>query len=267
MTKTALLGFVSTALAMSVALTAAERPHFVSQLRDGVITADGRFDDWYGNLQPLGNDPVSVQVLNDKDFLYVRLTASDAATRMQIMRLGFTVWFDPAGGTKKKFGVRYPVPDGGARGRGRGREGREGDQGDEPSPVDRVEILGPGKDDARSLTRDHLSGVDVAIRAEQGILQYELKVPLARTSDHPYAIDTEPGKTIGLGVETGKLQQQSFGDGRGGGGGGGMGGRAGGMGGRGGGGMGGRRGGGEGRGFQPPKPLKAWATVAIAPAR
>jgi hypothetical protein len=274
-----------TAVLLSTALAAAEKTHLLSQLRDGAITVDGQFDDWYGNLQPLAVAPVSVQALNDGEFLYLRLTASDAATRMQIMRQGLTVWFDPAGGTKKKLGIRYPVVEPGEHGRGRGgygrgghgggdRPGEGGGQGDgvdseRDAPVNRVDILGPGKDEARSLTREHLSGVDVAVHAEQGLLQYELKVPLTQNSDHPYAIEAQPGKTIGLGLETGAMQHHAGPEGGRGGYGGGMGGRGGGgMGGRGRGmGGGGRHGGGGERGFQPPKPLKVWATVAIAPAR
>jgi uncharacterized membrane protein YgcG len=248
-------------------VSVAERPRFESQRRDGAITVDGKFDDWYGQLQPFGADPVAIQFLNDGEFLYVRLTASDAATRMQIRRLGMTIWFDPSGGTKKKFGIKYPVVEAGDGFEvGRGRRG-EGLPDDSAGPGDRVDIIGPGKDDAHSLTRGHLSGVDVAIRAEEGTLHYELKVPLTRTADHPYAIDTAPEKTIGVGLETGKRQQRSFGTGRGGGFGGGMpGGGRGPGGGMGGGGRGGR--GGEGqRAFQPPKPLKSWAIVAMAPGR
>ena len=203
---------------------------------------------------------------------------------MEIRRLGRTVWFGPAGGTKRKFGIKYPVVeggdgDGGGRGgHGRGLGGGSANSGDSSpdeaaEPGDRVDIIGPGKDDARSLTRDHLPGVGVAIRAEEGTPHYELKVPLARTADHPYAIDTAPGRTIGIGLETGKMPQRSSGAGRGGGGGGGMGGGGMGGGGRGhGGGMGGGGGrgghGGDGqRDFQPPKPLKVWGIVAIAPVR
>jgi hypothetical protein len=256
-----------------VVVSVAERPRFDSQRRDGAITVDGKFDDWYGQLQPFGSDPLAIQFLNDGDFLYIRLTVSDAVTRTQIRRQGMTVWFDPSGGTKKKFGIRYPVVEPGAESGGRGRRG-EGPPDEAAAPSDRVDIIGPGKDDARSLTRDHLSGVEIAMRPEEGTLHYEVKVPLVRTADHPYAIDTAPGKTIGVGLETGKTQQRSFGEGRGGGFGGGGGG-GGGMGGgrRGpGGGMGG--GGGRGRGgadgqrdFQPPKPLKSWGIVAIAPVR
>ena len=53
-------------------LAASEKPHFESKGLDGAITVDGKFDDWYGNLQPFGSDPVAIQFLNDGEFLYVR---------------------------------------------------------------------------------------------------------------------------------------------------------------------------------------------------
>jgi hypothetical protein len=270
-------------------LAASEKPHFDSQLRDGAIAIDGRYDDWYGNLQPFEQAPVAIQFLNDKDFLYMRLTASASAERREILRQGFTVWFDPAGGTKKHLGIRYPVVEHGTGGDEGGRGGyggfgggsrhggERGGEGDAPpsgpSAGDRIDVLGPGKDDARMLTRDHAPGIDVAIREEQGTLQYELKVPLVHNSDHPYAIDAQPGKAVGVGLEAGKPEGGGYGAHPAGGGGGmggfggGMGGRGGGMGGRGGGGHGGGGGrGGGGDDHAAAKPLKGWATVTIASA-
>lgn len=248
-------------LVPGVILAAADRPHLTSHPLDGTIMIDGRFDDWSGNagsLEPFGSEPISIQAVNDSDFLYVRLSASDPRVRSQIVRQGLTVWFDPNGGTKKVLGIKYPVVEGGFGG-GRRERSRGEDEGREPQPSDRVDILGPGKKNERSLTRDHLQGIDVALRTEQGTVQYELKVPLVRTSDQPYALETTSGKTIGVGLETGRPQQPAFEGERGGGGfGGGMG-RRGGMGGRGG---IGRRGGGE-RSFEPPKQLKGWATLAL----
>lgn len=261
---------------------AADRPHFDAYRNDGAITIDGKQDDWRGPLQEFGKDPVSVQVASDGQFFYMRLASSDPATRMQLTRLGFTVWIDPKGGTKKILGIRYPVFEqgegeggrGGFGGFGRGGygggterrrpEGGDGEGRDgtaEFTPPERVDVLGPGKDDARSLTRDHLQGVEVAMALDQGTVLYELKVPLRATADRPYAVGAGTGDTIGLGLESAKFERPS------------MGGREGGMGGRGGGGfggggMGGHRGGGmrggEGRGgFQPPKQLKDWATVTL----
>ena len=287
--QTVVLGML---LAVSATLVASDKPRFESSPRLEPVSIDGKFDDWPGNLEPFADKPLSVQFQNDGDFLYMRFAASDPATRMQILRQGLTVWFDPGGGTKKHFGIRYPVidkaqyPDSGQGGRGGGGSGgygghrggsQPGQEGTpesapaEPSRTERVDILGPGKDDAREMTRDHLPGIDVALRTEQGILQYELKVPLAKTADHPMAIEAQAGKPVGFGFDTPKSQQSAnYGrsGGMGGYGGGGMGGRGGGMGGHGGG-MGGHGGGGGGgqRGSEAPKPLGGWGIVSLTAAR
>jgi len=130
----------------------------------------------------------------------------------------------------------------------------------------RLELLGPGKDDRRSLQLDHTPGIEVRIGRVEGSVVYELKVPLQVDDGHPYAIGARPGATIGIGLETPEVEKpESAGDA-------GMpgkGGRPPGGGGMGGGGMGGgppMGGGGHGRpgGFEPAKPIKAWATVRLA---
>ena len=282
---------------LPLALLASDKLHLTSSTPASPITVDGHQEDWTGDLTPMGTDPFSVQVANDQDNLYLRVTASDPGVRNEIVRRGLIVWFDDSGGTKKHLGIHYPVVEslssddpnggrshggygGGHRG-GSGSGGTSGSGGSAPSdsyePANRIDILGPGKNDARSLTSDHASGVEAALRVSEGQVFYELKVPLAKTTDHPYAIETAAGKTIGIGFETPKVEQPAS-EGRSGGSGGGYGhGGGGGMGGgRGGGGMHGGGGGGHsggrqgsGGGYQPPKPLKTWATVTLtgSPAR
>ena len=282
MTRRRSIPILALTFAFGLPLHAGSRPQITAGPLDGPIVIDGQESDWSGSLQPFGDQPFSIQAVNDGADLYVRVSASSPAVRREILRRGLTVWFDPKGGSKKTFGIRYPVIeepfDQGERGRGGfGRRGRGGAPEGEPSaesdrpteepdaqpePSDRVDILGPGKSDARSLTRDHLEGVQVALRVDQGVLLYELKVPLATGEGRPYAIGTSPGQTIGIGFETAKIITPQAGRGGGGFGGGGYGG--GGFG-------GGRRGpGGGGRGggmaranVQPPKPLKAWATLVL----
>lgn len=256
------------AAALGSATWAAERPKFVSQPITGTIVVDGQHDDWTGLVEPFGTEPVEIQVANDGAFLYLRLVTSDPSARNQIMRRGLIVWFDEDGKTKKRFGLKYPVVESSGEPQERGRYGGarrgggSGSGGEHPSdetyePADRIDVLGSNKNDERSLTLDHASGIEAAERLEQGTLRYELKVPLARSDDHPYAIGTAAGKTIGIGIETPKVERPSYG----GGGGSGGGGRIGGMGGHGSGGM---RGGGGERGFHAPKPLNAWGTVALS---
>jgi hypothetical protein len=254
---------------------AAEHPKFVSQPVSGLIVIDGRHEDWSGAVEPLGTEPISIQVANDGTFLYLRMVASDPSARTQIMRHGFIVWFDEDGKTKKRFGLKYPVVASSGEGQERGHYGGHSDSGgsgadrerpsvDSYEPADRIDVLGSNNDDERSLTLDHAAGIEAAARMDQGTLRYELKVPLAKTADHPYAIGTAPGKTIGIGIETPKPERSDYGGGGhgyGGGGGGGYGGHGGGMGGHGG--MHGGGGRSEGS-YQAPKPFNAWGTVALS---
>jgi len=174
-----------------------------------------------------------------------------------------------------------------------GREGqREGSPGGPGSPavstITSIEVLGASKDDKRrfELTYARTIGIDAAARMAEGVLAYELRVPLAASEAQPYGVKAAPGATIGLGIETSQPSEQggarSGGVGaRGGtsgdptsGGGGGRGGVP--PGGTGGGGMGGGTGGGQrgGMGGGPPgggregmremKPIKAWTVVQLA---
>jgi hypothetical protein len=153
-----------------------------------------------------------------------------------------------------------------------GQEGREGGPGGPGGPavgaITNIEVLGPGKDDMRrlELTYARTIGLDAAVRMAEGVLVYELRVPLPVSASQPYGVRSAPGATIGLGIETGKLQGPGGRGGEGGGGRGGMGGGPpGGGGGMGGGGMmgGGHPEGGR-EGMPELKPVKAWVVVQLA---
>ena len=138
-----------------------------------------------------------------------------------------------------------------------------------PDPPNRLEVLGSSKDDARSFTADKAPGIEVKLGQAEGLLTYELKVPLAANDAHPYGIGAKPGAMISVGLEMPKLEMPE-GRGREGGG---RGGPGGGMGGHGGGGMGGyggmggRGGHSNGGGYEraeQPKPLSGWMAVQLA---
>jgi len=167
---------------------------------------------------------------------------------------------------------------------------QQGQEGQRPSgpvglaiePIGHLEVIGPGKDDRRRLELAFAKtvGLDVATRMGEGVLVYEIRVPLSASEEQPYAVRSIPGGTIGLGVETGEMPRAAGrsgeGGGRGAGGGGGGGGRGGGGGVGGGGGGGGRGGGGGGsagggggrgggrEGMRELKPVKAWTIVHLS---
>ncbi|MGE5359700.1 MAG: hypothetical protein ACM3NQ_11845 [Bacteroidales bacterium] len=237
------------------------------------IAIDGVNQEWQGKLTPIKDTPVSMAFYNDGEFLYLCLTTSDQATRTAIKRQGLTVWFDSEGGKKKDFGVEYPLGLPGMTVVERSGEMGEPSIRDRPLDADteRLAILGPGKSDRETMGVEEAPGIQAKLGDENGVLVYEMKVPLRKADGVRYAIGATPDAIIGIGLETPEFQHpqsrtgMSGGDGgeggRGGRGGwGGMGGMPGGMGGRGGYG----RPGGEGGRGQMPKPLKQWATVLLA---
>jgi len=265
-------------------------------------TVDGKLTEWSSPLVTLGQTKLSLGVRNDGQHLYVALASSDQSTQMMLSAAGFTVWIDPAGKEKKAFGITVPaaMKGPGMRGRGQGappepgQEGREGGPGAQDGPamaaITSIEVVGPSKDDKRrlELTYARTIGLDVAARVDEGVLVYELRLPLAVSESQPYGAKSSPGATIGLGIETNRPPEPAGGrfggvgsksgtggdpTGGGGGGRGGIpppgvgGGGTGGMGGGGGqrGGMGGPPDGGRGE-MREMKPIKAWATVHLAKA-
>ena len=307
------------ALLAAAASIAAETIRLDSAWSAEAPAVDGKLTEWSSPLVTLGEAKLSVGVRNDGQFVYVALASSDQATRMMLGAAGFTVWFDPAGKEKKAFGITVPptMKGTGMRGRGPGSPsdaqgqplpddpgqagqagqqadpGRAGGAGGQGGPgigtITSIEVAGPSKDDRRrlELAFARTIGLDVSARVAEGVLVYELRVPLAVSESQPYGVKSAPGGTVGLGIETGELPKpggrgEDGGGGRGrsgmgggppgGGGGGGGGGGAGGGGGGGGGmmggggmpgGMGGPPEGGRGE-MRELKPIKGWATVHLA---
>jgi len=230
-----------------------------SNWRDREITVDGKNADWLGTMLFFEEDNVSVGLLNDENFFYICMIAEDQFMRTQIMRQGFTLWFDPDGGKKKTFGIKYPL-----RMQASGMSMRRDEQSMERSsqaprrPMIELEILGPGKDELKKMPIAEAKGIDIIVEFSSGMFVYELKVPLIQSEQYPYAIGAEAGSSVGIGLEMSKMEksdmrEQMSGGRRGGGPSGGMSGRT-----------GGRGMSGGGRSPQKRQPLKIWAVVQLA---
>jgi len=239
-----------------------------SDWRDREIIVDGSNDDWLGNMMYFEKEYVSLGLLNDENFIYICLIAEDQMIRNQVMGQGFTLWFDPDGGKKKTFGIKFPL--GMQPGERQDRRTRPGsipmkDRKDQENlemlrqarmkRMAELEILGPRKEKSVRMPIEKAKGIYVNVKFSSGMLVYEIKVPLEPSEECPYAVGTMAGSLVGIGLETSKVKRPSMRRGMSGG----MGGR-GGAGGRGG--MGGMRGGGMRP--QMPKQLKIWAVIQLA---
>lgn len=228
------------------------------------IAIDGMTEDWAGRLLYIADEPISLGFLNDKDDLYICLLVEDFALRTLIQRLGLTIWIDPQGGTKREFGIRYPLGTTARAMSGMPRMDFPPDPEDMPSETVPAEIgfIRSAKEEPQIVPLSEVKGVELKLAPSSGRLVYEIRIPLARTEAHPWAVGAAAGQTIGLGFETGTFESPGMpGAGPGGMGGGRrppMGGPPG-----GGPGMGGGRG--SGPRSEMPRGIKLWATVRLAP--
>lgn len=176
-----------------------------SSWRKAEVMIDGRNTEWRDSLTTLGGQHISLGLMNDSVYMYLGLITTDRTLQRQIMRQGITLWFDREGGKDRKFGIHYPI---GGLGPGRNGEESGGEEGGEfpregfgTAPGD-VEIYGPSGTDHEQMTLMQTGGIDARSQISNGILVYEMKIPLSDKGDHPFAIGTRPGSTIGIGFET-----------------------------------------------------------------
>jgi hypothetical protein len=171
----------------------------------------------------------------------------------------------------RRFGIRIPgsafgrLGSGGLQGPRPGGRNRGAPPQPEFTPVTYFELLGPGKDDRRRIEVAAETGIEVAGSLREGVLSFEIKVPLAAGQSYLNSLSASAGQTLGLGLESPELERPEGGP---------RGGRPGGIGGGRPGGMGGGRGrgpggmGGPARTVGPGrlqiKQLDRWTTLALA---
>ncbi len=210
-----LLVLVGTA-AVAGAIAYAATSERSSTWRDRDIRIDGSDEEWQGQELPVPKQRFALGLINDSDSLYICLPTKDAETKSQIAQAGLVVWLDPVGGKKKRFGLHFPVPNPpGQQGvrrppRPEGGEGPGGPPpGHEAPPVpgqDVVGVLGPGKNDARLVPIGEAAGIEGRVGVHGDLMVYELKVPLKRSDDHPFAPQIAAGQTVRLALETAPLR-------------------------------------------------------------
>jgi len=211
--------------------------NFFSTYRDREIIIDGKYTD-FGNAMVYYDekDKVAVNLLNDNDYLYICLISRNRKIETKLMESGFLVWFDPNGGKKKNFGIRFPI---GLREMGipleKAKKGLDANWRDQEDISDKIDkenevdisldkqlvtleglqdklmIMGPppvrgksppgNKDMELNLQNTFNMGIEAKVGRQNGYFVYELKVPLVKSVQHPYAIEAKTGMPIGLGLE------------------------------------------------------------------
>jgi hypothetical protein len=185
-------------------------PVLESTWKTSEIVIDGNSVEWNQMIQYPKDNQFGIGISNDDKFLYLCLSSWDRQTSMQIMTMGFTVWFETKSQNEKKFGLHFPL---GMMKAGqppfmRGRQVQDPEQMKEfmDAAMQEMEILGQGKNDSltiKSLIAESY-GITARILQSQENLVYELKIPLNQDSLCRFAINTGNDSLIKLTLETTK---------------------------------------------------------------
>jgi len=181
--------------------------------RQTEISIDGQLQDWDGKLSPTNRFDTQLGFQFDDEFLYLCLVVPDRTHQMQMMVAGFSVWFDPSGGKNRRFGIRCPIGHQEdirlVRSFGNDREAR--------SFLDRIQSeLSVTLEGGEPTQLNILETKEIQIRLAQSALGlvYELRVPLRRSAQHPYAIGFDSSASLGVGVQSYEILSQSVGAGQ-----------------------------------------------------
>jgi|GEM_PF-883868 len=233
--------FYPLALAGALALTSGCGGAKLNSTPASTIVIDGEDLEWTDRQFYFKDERVTIGVAHDDQHFYLYLNTVDRALQMQVLRRGFTVLFDSAGGNKTSFGVHYPLAmDSRAiwditdrhvpidrvgnkeRVQRNGRESRPDRSETHPAMVaaffekavlgSELELIGKTAYDKRRLPIATVSEVEVALNYINGRLVYELKVPLQRLQGEGYevGIGARTGKDIGIGFTTPKIDRQAI---------------------------------------------------------
>ncbi len=179
------------------------------------IIIDAKSDDWLDTLYYFESERVSIGFFNDESNLYVCMLAEHPMLQAQVVGQGFTLWFDPAGGKEKTFGIKFPIGMREVREQMDSLRMQESElnrdkmrEAFEKSLAD-LEILGPGVA-KRRIPVEEAHGIEIKVRNETGLFVYELKVPLKSDEEHPYAIEANAGTAIGVGLEIPEIDKDEM---------------------------------------------------------
>lgn len=213
---------------------------FESQWSEGPISVDGNDIDWETKtLHQLESMPVSLGLRNDEEFLYILLLVDNPMMSENLRASGISLWFTRENEKHPNLGLHYT-----------GNDTRRPD----PDPDDSFwEYLTTDQktrfrrrrlvlknmirifqgEKAFQISPDGAKGPAAATVSRQRTFGYEFKIPIQTVENRPYAIESQLGESIGIGIMVGGIELEGMPQGSSEGGsmgGGRMGGRGGGMG-------------------------------------
>lgn len=168
---------------------------------DGRVNVDGRGEDWENvPLDSVEEMKLSWGIRNDGSNLYVLIVSWNDQLIRIFQREGITLWIDSSLGKKKDFGIfvmggmlrqKKPVVN----------NSQEKEDESNPENFTAPELAVIYQNQPTPISADGKAGLAVASNCEGLVCAYELRIPLRKSTDAKYALGSDPGTKVLLGIE------------------------------------------------------------------
>lgn len=186
-------------LALAVGGCGGSAPLYASAPLTPDVVVDGDAREWPSALRPVPQEAgLSLGLRNADDALVVALIARDDRQARRIALGGVRLWLDPAGGTERVVGVRFPSPPPPDRVDIRRAGGEAGPQilrRRFERSIDRVEV--ERQDSVRVVGAGDVRGLETAAQWGPNALVVEVRLPLEAGA----LLEAAPEGALGLGVQ------------------------------------------------------------------
>ena len=156
---------------------------------------DGDAGEWAGGLRPVPGEPgLSLGVRHSADALTVVVVAGSETQARRVAAGGMTLWLDPAGGTARRVGLRFPV--------GADVPETAGDDGPLRAAfaASTLRLATVRGSDVRPASAGGVPGVETAAAWTIAGLVVEARLPLRGAAAAAFAGEAA-GDRLGLGIE------------------------------------------------------------------
>jgi hypothetical protein len=178
-----------------------------SDWKDREIVIDGDDGEWDESRYIIKKENIVAGVMNDDEFLYFCIYTTDPQMSQKILRQGLMIWLNAEGTKKKGYGIRYPLQMSLQDIKQRSDQDRysEAHKDFVGHITEKLEIVGPDENIASRYSLHELKGLELSMKNMNGVLVYEIKIPLRYDPTYSFALDTELPSRIMVGFEIEKM--------------------------------------------------------------
>ena len=92
-----------------IAGSCSKKPILSSSYQSSPLSIDGNPADWGDSLAFEKDSEIHYRISNDEEYLYFILSTGEPDMLRKIRMTGFTLWIDPDGKKKQRYGINYPM--------------------------------------------------------------------------------------------------------------------------------------------------------------